>query len=415
VPPPTSIQAPSRTADTRNLLGQYGWLLLSRVLSAALQSATLVLLARWTGPATFGLAASVTGVLILVGTVADFGLSSLLLRNQSADEQSAATSTILRLNLLISGGLTIAVGVGLTVLALTTSRSGLLMLLPLAVWMAAEKNGDVWLSLATAAGRTHLVTVSLLVRRGLSLVLFVLLAQALAAPLAFALALAIGSVTANLVMRTNIPVRAAPHDVSYRSVARAALPFLLNSLAAMVRNVDVAIVSAAAGPVAAGIYAVPSRLASPLRMLPTTMSPLIVRYAALGTRPALGAVARMSALMMIVMPGALAVIVAFAPTIIELVLGASYTAAVLPLRIMCLGLVFAFAISLETSYLQGRGEERFVGRVGLVVVVVTVCGLFFGAMLGGSTGAAVAASATFVVHFALLVGRTVTCIRRVMR
>ncbi len=384
------------------------------MLSAVLQSAALVLLARWAGPADFGVTASVMGVIILLGTVADFGLSGLLLRNQSVDARSASTGTILRLNLIISTGLTVVVAAGLALLGLLLSEETVLLtLIPLAVWMAAEKNGDVWLSLATAAGRTHLVTLSLLLRRGLGLVLFVALALAWPAPLAFAVALAASSVVTNLVMRSRLRMRVpAPADKpGYRAVALAALPFLLNSLAAMVRNVDVAIVSAAAGPVAAGIYAVPSRLASPLRMLPTTMSPLIVRYAALGTPAALQAVSRMALLVMTVMPASLALLAVFAPAIVDLVLGASYAAAVLPLRIVCIGLVFAFAISLETAFLQGRGEERFVGHVGLVVILVTVPGLFVGALAGGSTGAAIAASATYVVHFALLIGRTVRCAR----
>ena len=108
-----ALDVPGRPAGTRDLLGQYGWLLLSRVLSAVLQSATLLLLARWAGPATFGLAASVTGILLLIGTLADFGLSNLLLREQSLDERSGTAAVVLRLNLLISTGATVAVGVGL--------------------------------------------------------------------------------------------------------------------------------------------------------------------------------------------------------------------------------------------------------------------------------------------------------------
>lgn len=407
----TPVQTPVREVGTRELMGQYGWLLLARVVSAVLQSATLVLLARWAGPATFGLVASVTGILLLVGTVADFGLAGLLLRNQSLDRSSATAGVILRLNFLISTGLTMGVAVALTALGLSTSWPGLLMLVPLAIWMAAEKNGDVWLSLATAAGRSHLVTVSLLVRRGLSLLLFIVLAEGIATSLAFAVALAVGSVTANVLMRVTLKVNPTQGEHSYRSVARAALPFLFNSLAAMVRNLDVAIVSAAAGPVAAGIYAVPSRLTSPLRMLPTTMSPLIVRYAAIGTRASLRAVGRVSILVMTVMPAVLVVIAVWAPSIVEIVLGVSYATAVLPLRIICVGLVFAFAISLETSYLQGCGDASLVGRIGLAIVVVTIASLFAGALLGGSTGAAIAASATFALHFALLAGPTVRRVR----
>ena len=71
---------------------------------------------------------------------------------------------ILRLNLLTSALLTVTVGVGLVGYALATGRPTLLALLPLAVWIAAEKNGDVWLSLATADGRSHLATASILIR-----------------------------------------------------------------------------------------------------------------------------------------------------------------------------------------------------------------------------------------------------------
>ncbi len=402
-----SGSADPRVGETGQVVGQYGWLLASRLLSAGLQALMLVLLARWAGPAGFGIVAAVVGVLLFVGIFADFGLSGLLLREHSRGAPDGLPAeAILRLNLLTSALLTVVVGVGLVGYALASGRPTLLALLPLAVWIAAEKNGDVWLSLATAAGRSHLATASILIRRGVALLLFVALARVVDLTLAYALGVALGAVLANLVIRTRLPFTRTVRPVARGVVARAAWPFFLHSFATLVRNVDVAVVAAAAGPVAAGIYAVPSRLTTPLRMLPATLGPLIVRAAAQGSVTALRAITRVSVLVTGAMVGVLVLLAVAADPLVTLALGGAYAAAVLPLRVICVGLVFAFGVSLQTGFLQGRGRERVVGRIGLVVAVLIVVGLAVGARVAGPLGATVAASLTFAVQFLLLLAPT---------
>ena len=397
-----------RGADTRALGLQYGWLLITRLTSSVLQAATLILLARWAGPATFGTVAAVLGVLAVAGALADLGLGPLLLRERSSDPETALTGPVLRLNLITSVVLASCAVTVLAALFGATSNSTFLFLIPLGIWLAAEKNGDLWLNIATAEGRTHLSAVSILLRRGLGLGLFALSAAVLPVGLAFAVGSALGSVVANLVIRTKLD--AGPRTPSPRhrlAVVRAAIPFYLNSIAAQARNLDVVIVSALAGPVSAAMYAVPARITSPLRMLPTTLNPIIVRYSALGTTASLRAVKRVCTVVMIVMPLLMLAVALLAPYFIRSALGESYSDAVLPLRIICVGLVFAFAVSLQTSFLQGRGDERYVGRVAVVVTISTVAGLLLGAGLAGSTGAAMAIAINFFVHCALLVPRTI--------
>ncbi len=413
----SASSADPRAAESGHVIRQYGWLLASRLLSAGLQALTLVLLARGAGPATFGIVASVTGILLFLGILADFGLSGLLLREHSRDAPGGlSAAAILRLNLVTSALLTVGVVIGLAAYALVTDRPALLALLPLAGWIAAEKNGDAWLSLATASGRSHLVTWSILIRRGVALLMFLGLARIADITLAYAVAVAVGSVLANLVMRAYLRLPASVAEATrLGTVARAAWPFFLHSFATMIRTIDVAIVAAAAGPVAAGIYAVPSRLTTPLRMLPATLGPLIVRSAAIGTVVALRAIARVSAVVTGAMIAVLIVLAVVAEPLVDVVLGPSYAPAVLPLRVICVGLVFAFGVSLETNFLQGRGQERLVGRVGLAVAVLIVIGLALGARLAGPLGATVAASLSFVVQFLLLVAPTVRGVRLLRR
>ncbi len=386
---------------------QYGWLLGSRLISVVLQAATLVLLARWVGPSDFGVAAAVMGVLTVVGALSDLGLGPLLLRQLSLDRSYPRTTQILRTNSRTSVLLAVLSVTGLVALAAATHHPVLYMLVPLGIWVAAEKNGDLWLNLATADGRTQVSAVSILLRRGLGLAIFTALTLLLPTVWAFSIGLAVGSTLANVAIRNHLsPVRLAVPPGGLRALLREAWPFYVNSVAAQARNLDVVLVSALASPVAAGIYAVPARLTSPLRMLPTSLGPVIVRYAAIGTPAALRAVKQVSGAVMIVMPGLMLAVAVSAPWLIGVSLGESFAGAVLPLRIICVGLVFAFGVSLQTSYLQGRGDERYVGAVGVAITGLTLISLAFGAAYAGSTGAAYAVSGTFLVHCVLLALRT---------
>lgn len=405
--PTDVVRAEQAATGTRSLVLQYGWLLASRLTSVALQAVTLVLLARWVGPSSFGVAAAVMGVLTVAGALADLGLGPLLLRQRSADRSYRRTTQILRTNAATSVGLAVLAVAVLGVLGTTTGSSALHGLIPLAIWVAAEKNGDLWLNLATSEGRTQVSALSILLRRGLGLGLFVSLSVVLPTLWAFSTGLAVGSIVANLVIRRLlVHARTDAPSTEIIQLVREAWPFYLNSVAAQARNLDVMIVSGVAGPVAAGVYAVPARMTSPLRLLPTSLSPIIVRYAALGTPSALRAIRHVSIIVMVVMPAVMLAVAVAAPWLIDVSLGAQFSSAVLPLRIICGGLVFAFAVSLQTSYLQGRGEEQYVGKVAVVITVLTLSSLALGAILGGSTGAAYAASGTFLVHCIMLAGRT---------
>ena len=401
----TAVTSEAAQTTTRGLVLQYLWLVVSRVAAAVLQAATVLLLARWTQPSTFGQIVAVLGVLVVLGALADLGLGPLLLREKSSDHDSSVTAGILRLNFLTSGALLFCTAAGIGILSINSKEY--LALLPLAIWIAAEKNGDVWLNVAIADGRTHLSAASLMLRRTLSLGLFVGISKFCDVPLAFALGQAIASVLVNFVMRAllrpAVNYRPAP---TYRQLTRRAFPFYLNSVGAQLRNLDVAIVFAVGGSLAGGVYAVPARLTSPMRMLPASLGPVIMRYATKGTRAAFRAIRIASLSVMVIMTSGMVVLVICAPTLIEVALGQSYLPSVLALRITCVGLVFAFAISLETSFLQGRGYEHFVGRVAIVVSALLLPAIALGAGLFGAVGAAAAVAVSFAIHSLLLAPKT---------
>ena len=405
----TKAGAAAETGTTRGLVLQYLWLVGSRIVAAALQAATVLLLARWTPPSSFGQIVALLGVLVVVGALADLGLGPLLLREKSLDSTTGITARILRLNSMTSCALCLFTAAGIGVLGLYRSEEYIL-LLPLSIWIAAEKNGAVWLSLAIADGRTHLSAISLLLRRTVGLGIFVAFSKLIAVPLAFALGQAVASVLVNLLMRVRLrQTKSKGNGPSFRQLSRRAIPFYLNSVGAQLRNLDVAIVFAVAGSLVGGVYAVPARLTSPLRMLPTTLGPVIVRYATMGTRTAFKAIRAVSLTVMAVMTLGMAVLFIGAPTLVGYTLGNAYLPSVLPLRITCIGLVFAFAISLQTSFLQGRGLEHFVGRVGIAVSVLVLPVIALGAALYGAAGAAAAVTASFAIHSLLLAPKTAAC------
>lgn len=65
------------------LFKQFSWILLGRVVAAALQAATVVILARLLGPLQFGVLAAVLGIIIWLQAVADLGMAKLVVRERS--------------------------------------------------------------------------------------------------------------------------------------------------------------------------------------------------------------------------------------------------------------------------------------------------------------------------------------------
>jgi O-antigen/teichoic acid export membrane protein len=393
-----------------SMRSQYAWMLFSRLLAAALQAGALALLAAWSGPERFGVTAAVLGIATILAAAGDLGIGKFVTRARAIDKTDGRVTDGLALNARLSLALMLLSAVGL--LAVGTTNATVMATLPLAVWIASEKNADTWLGVAVADGRVHINAISMVVRRGLALVIFVLLvAIQVDAVWAFttgsAIAALIGAGVTRRAIRATLP---PPAGSNRRQMLRLSFHFWINTLATQARNLDVTVVTIFGSALVSGIYAVPARLTSPLRILPTSFAAIILPHAARAKRSELKSMVLALTAILGVMAFILAFIFVFARPLIGL-LGDGYLPAVPALRILCVGLIFASAASFFVSILQGRGEARYAARTAITSTIVCLVGVALGAQLDGATGAAVGLSASFMVQVIILLPKVVSVFR----
>jgi O-antigen/teichoic acid export membrane protein len=401
-------------AQRSGLLGQFLWLVTGRVGGALLQAVTLGLLARWVGPAQFGLVAGVLGAAQVSIAVSDLGISPSLLRIRATDPHDPRLRSLLLLNRLMSTAL-LAVWVAvLGILAGISGNTAFMLLLGVAVWVSAEKNTETFLMVSLADGRTQDMLLSLGLRRTATVVLLAGgVLCGLPALLSYGIALASSGVLgATWTWRRIAGVLPTAGAQPMRPLLREALPFWLNSMAIQGRNLDVVLVGLAASPATAGVYAAPSRLSGPLALLPSSLAQVLLPTAARAvpgsSRQTWLAMTAMTACTTLLF-GLLALV---ADDVLPRLLGPGFSASVTPLRILLVGLIFFGVSASLISVLQAYGDERYVAAVNVTVLVVCLPVASLAASRAGAPGAAVAMAAGYAVQAGALGQRARTASRR---
>ncbi|MDE0776515.1 MAG: lipopolysaccharide biosynthesis protein [Nocardioides sp.] len=368
-------------------------------------------MARNVSPTEFGYVAAVMSTLMVLGSLFDFGMGSLLLRERSAGAGLDFVCAVLRINGRTNAALAVVAVSGLSILALV-GRSGVAWAaIPLCLWAVSEKNGQVWLLYAVAEGRTRLQFQTLMIRRAGGLGVFLCLLQVVEAPWAFSLGLVVASVAGNAYVRRRIGTPRAESLPPFREVLRSGWGYYVNSVATQARNLDVLVVHLVSGATVAGIYAVPARLTSPLRMLPTAVAPVVMRHTARDAAGASKAVAKLSLVVMGFMTAVMLTLAALAELAVDVALGPAYGDAVVPLRVLCGGLIFAFATSLLVAQLQGMGHSARVAKMSAAMAPLSLGLIAGGTYLGSATGACVGLAAGFALH-AFAAGISLQSVRR---
>lgn len=382
----------------RRLTEQFSWILLGRVIAAALQAVILAILARSLGPQQFGVVAATLGVIILLQAMADLGMGKLVVRERSAGDSETLLAGGLWINARSSLVLCLALAIGFLSLGLFIDHAFLLML-PLAVSAAGEKNADTWLGVAIADGDTHLNSINLVSRRTIALVSFLILNYFGFPPiLSYSVSVALAALGSVIFARRHVSRLALPVRASISHTIGAAQPYWINTLAVQFRNLDAGIVGIVASPVAAGFYATASKLSSPLRMLPTSLAVVILPHAA-RTRHR----SAYSILRLVFFAGALVglvyvLLVFFVPWGLPVLLGEAYRPAVVPLQIVLVGLIFAAFTSLFGAAMQGRGLSKSVAAVSVSSTIYLLLALVIFTGVSGSTGAAIALATSYMLE-----------------
>ncbi|MET3932810.1 lipopolysaccharide biosynthesis protein [Arthrobacter sp. OAP107] len=386
------------------MLGSFSWLAGGRILSALIQMLSLGLFANWVSPSTFGIVASVTAIAVIPQNLFDFGISTYIVRHRAADPNDGTVTFALR----ISGRISILLGVAFIV---TLGVLGLWIdplyawLLPLALWVGAERNAEVWMGIALADGDAKLSVASLLGRRIGSLMLLVTIQYFTSLPeLAYSVSLGMTSLVAAAVgrhiLRPRLPRR---RRMTLRSLIATTWPYWLHSTATQVRNVDTALVAVFASPAQAGFYAVASRLTNPLRILPSSLAAVVLPAVARTQ----GVVNKRTAVVIAYMIGSMAafycLIAVLVPWVVPLVLGDVYSSAVTPIQIVCFGLVFGASASILASLLQAKGFAKAVSFSSLAASLFCVPAITLGSVYWGAAGAAIGLVSSFAVQTLALV------------
>jgi len=381
--------------NRRRFLGQFVWVAGGRILAALLQAVTLVLVARAVSPAEFGFLGAFLGLATIAQTVVDVGISTFIIRERSANPRSGAIAVAMKLNTITSALLATLTAAVLLVLGLTTNGVYLAMI-PLAIWIGAERNADARLSVVFADGDVKINVANLLARRTATVSLFFLLhLTGMPAILAYACGSAVAAAGSSAFANYFVRRRVSPaSDISFPDLFRQSYPYWVHSMATQARNADVTLVGIFAGATQAGFYSSGSRLTNPLQILPYSLANILLpeatrRHQGNRTfRPLL----LLSLAMVAAATGLYAIIFVLMPWFAEWALGPEYIPAIPAIQCILLGLPFAAATALLHALLQGLGKKHLVATTSTVFTVVILTTLSALAAGFGAVGAAVGLS-----------------------
>lgn len=381
------------------LLGQTGWLLASRLVGTISQLTLLVLLARATDVAQFGSLVAVLGVVQLSMVIADFGFGAHVMQRR-AKAPNAPIDNDDMLFLLMAGvtflTFTVLLWATLTRVGLPY-HLGLLML-----WGMSERFIETFQLFFIASEQAFVTLGITMIRRVGALACFIVLERMLSPTLAFAVS-SLSATYCALALLASVAVRRFHIDLSrglsepFLELCRDLRPYYGLSVFGQLRALDVTIVGLAAGSITAGIYAVAARLYLPLLLIPSSLAqaalPRLVRASQGRLRNYSDTLLVFFAVSMI---PALTVFV-LAEQFVEII-GPQYSAAVEPVRVYCVGMIFTATMMLPNAYAQARGLAKAASRLSLVFGLSAVISIFWAASRWGALGAACCLSLTSLGH-----------------
>lgn len=388
------------------LISGFAWMASSRLGAAMLQALAIIIVARGSGPAEFGMLATYMGAIIVLQALLDFGLSTHITKSRAGDACSPEIMQAFRLYKFTGIALFSVLCAG-AVLTAVWYKGAWWLLLPMAVAGCIERHSDVRLLIAIADGDVWKNSLNLIARRASALVLLLVgINLNVDVILAFGCASALASIISLLLARRLVVLRQDGTGITWsnaRGLLRSSRAYWANSLGAQVRNLDVLLVGAIAGSVTAGYYGAVSRALSPLRMVTSSLSavllPVAVRYKREQRKSLVLSIGGVLAVMSAMYVG----LAVFAEDMISLLLGSQFTPATSAFILVVLSLVFASISSVLTPILQARGVQALVGRVSIFTSLVSLGGIAIGVQVSGVTGAGAGLAVSYVLQCLILV------------
>ena len=386
---------------------QVVWSTTARAISALLQLAVIVLLARSLSPAKFAFASTTYSVLMVMVALNGFGILRQIDYRLSLDSRDPWIPRLFTIRLrytYVSGVIWTVACAGLW---LATQDVRFLVIAPAAIWLVIEQITQVWNSISIVEGKSQLLVRSYVSRR-LPVVL------SLGAGLIFGLdglccmvaGLVVGAFCSYIQGWSTQAewARGLSPRLASSSGPRIEidLPFWLSELGDQIRDLDVPVV-ALVNAATAGIYALPARLVRPMNLVTSAGAmvafPHVVRRDQISRGQLCGAVAIGSIPVLAASASAY-----FAASLLPSIAGESYRSSIPVLQIMaCTAFVSGPSILL-CNFLQAR-TNKALRDSGLIMlfgnIVLLPCALV-GALSNGAVGAAFGALTGQALIFILL-------------
>ncbi|WP_179277917.1 lipopolysaccharide biosynthesis protein [Rhodococcus sp. 14-2470-1a] len=394
--------------------GQFATLLLSRAFASVSQAVCIILLARWTDPKTFGYVSVAIGVGVVLVAIADLGVGTYVLRARSVDELKGSIAAALRLNLYTSA-LIVTVATCLILISAVVIDDVFYALIPISIWVAAEKNADIWLNLSVADNKAGHAAFAIVVRRLSALVLFIILDLLRVNPVvSFSASLAAGGLLGLVVSRYLVTVD--PCDLSTtKSVLLRTWPYWVTNLTSQMRNLDVVIVGIFASASSAGIYASAVRLTNPILLFTGSLTSVLLPNVSRADLKTVKSYNRRLLVSILVLVPVFFVVGLPISTVGVLLLGDEFQSARFAIYVMLISMIFIGASPACASILQGLDDARYCARNGLIFVPVIFIGVAIGGLWAGALGASLGIGLAFGLKFMSLEVRTLLIISRCTR
>ncbi|MFJ4262342.1 oligosaccharide flippase family protein [Paenarthrobacter nicotinovorans] len=382
---------------------QVSWLSLGRIFASLVQAAGLVLLARSSSPDNVGIVLVFVAFATVPQVVFDAGISTYVIRERALQKSSASIPLALSYGTRLAFTLGILTFIALILLGLILNSTYFLML-PLCIWIAAERNADLWLGLLVADGDAERNVLILIARRLLTVLVFeIAILLAIDPIFGFSTGMMLSSLLGILLTRRQIvPSLGSREAIGFRQLMRRTRHFWMNSVFAQARNLDAILVSSFAGPVQAGFYSMGTRLINPLRILPDSLAGVMLPAASRGTYRA----AHFRKRVVVVIGGMSVLFMLIAlvcPLAVPIFLGAAYEGMVPATQVIVIGLAFGSVASVLNALLMARGHEHAVAVTTGVTTGLCIVGVVLGASMAQAFGAAVGAAVSFVLQATIVV------------
>jgi O-antigen/teichoic acid export membrane protein len=357
--------------------------------------------ARVSGPTAFGQVVTAIAIATSAVGILDFGTNSLWIRETAKGALSthdlarrALTKILIALGVFAVGGVC---------LYLLSPNPWLWTAAPIAMFLLISQTAQVPLR---AHSRIGVVALSLVVDRLVGmLVLFGGMLIGADGAAALWLALVCGSIGGTLLLVSQMPGRRrllVTPELGHHPWRGSGF-YGLSSMAVTSQSLDVAIMSAVAGPAAAGIYGAVNRWTQPMQLAVSAFAaaavPVVARAQSWSTAWPQVKKALWLPVMAVI---ACVVVIIGAPFFVDVLVGEAYADSATVLRVLAIGTLFAIGNQPLAVFLQSLGRDRAVSFITAPVVILQLLLVAALASLYGAVGAALAFVAVQVAMFLLL-------------